>query len=138
MGGGSKPKADPTTTKLNQLTLARIEREEKELAENKAERERLLSAGRVGRSSLLTSGFTGPRAGAVPKQASAIGRAEERGAIRERARNRTILTDRKKGSTEPQVVPFSQEQLSFLQSSFAAAERPSRGLSSRGLFGRTA
>ena len=66
MSSGSKPKSDPTLDKINQLTLLRLKREEDDLAKNAKERDRLLAAGRTGRASLFTAGYTGPAPGALP------------------------------------------------------------------------
>jgi len=79
MGGSSKPSLSPTQKKieeqqseLNALALERIKREEAETTADESERQRLLSAGRFGRTSLLTGGFLGPGS------TSRISRAETR------------------------------------------------------------
>lgn len=117
MGSGSKPKTDPNQAAINQLTLKRLQREEADLAQQKADRERLLASGRMGRASLLTSGYSGPAAGAAPSQSSAISRAEERGMIKEKARvKRESMTLGRRGKGgQQEVIPFSADQLAWLK-----------------------
>ena len=124
MGGSSDaPDPDPNVTKLNQLTLKRLQREEADITKKENEKQRLLASGRVGRISLLTSGFTGPKAGADPKQARAVTRAEERVTQKATAKttrdNSSIVTsDPKTGGTavaQGENVPFSPAQLAYLK-----------------------
>ena len=68
---------------INALTLERIKKEETDLVAEEAERQRLLSAGRFGRTSLLTGGFTGP--GQVVRTTRAQTRADERAVTRSKA-----------------------------------------------------
>lgn len=57
---GKETKESKEASELNRLTIARLKREEADIAEAEAERRRLLESGRLGRKSLLTAGFLGP------------------------------------------------------------------------------
>jgi hypothetical protein len=76
-GGGG---LDKTQKAINKITLERLEREESDLVEDEAERQRLLSAGRFGRTSLLTGGFKGP--GSLVRESRAQTRSNDRAVTR--------------------------------------------------------
>lgn len=61
MGGKSGGSGETAEQKaINQMTLARLQKEEKQAVLAEKDRLRLLEAGQMGRSSLLTFGFLGP------------------------------------------------------------------------------
>jgi hypothetical protein len=74
-GGGGGGGLSKTQKAINSITLERLEREEAKLVSDEAERQRLLSAGRFGRTSLLTGGFLGP--GSNVRVARAVSRSNE-------------------------------------------------------------
>ena len=79
-GGGGGGGLDKTQKAINEITLARLEKEEAKTIADEEERQRLLAAGRFGRTSLLTGGFTGP--GQVVKTSRGQIRANERAGTR--------------------------------------------------------
>ena len=89
-GGGGSSKGGGLTDnqkRINEITLARLEREETKVVEDEAERQRLLSAGRFGRTSLLTGGFLGP--GSTSRVARAVTRGnEQKGIVSKATRGR--------------------------------------------------
>lgn len=55
----SRPEDDPTLDAINEMTLARLKREEQDLAEKEQNQQSMLDTGRLGMSSLLSRGYVG-------------------------------------------------------------------------------
>lgn len=102
-GSGGKPKLTKEQKEINRLTLARLTREEENLTKEEAERERILAAGRTGRTSLLTGGYRGP--GSIVRTARADIRAGER------AEQKTLLktqpVENKKKPVNPEAYYYT-------------------------------
>lgn len=85
-GGGQSEGQRYISAQTSALSLKRLQREEDQILKQEADRQRMLESGRRGRTSLLTSGFTGP--GNIVRKARAENRASERATQRSKVDQR--------------------------------------------------